>query len=159
MGNREAIDSKKIYALAAEFAKDGKTWHTKADEKTKDLSVEEFVMLIGFTYIELMVGSGLLPKTLKKEMLNKINTQLQRLATELKQYREFYKLHIQFLKASEQVRVDLIKAINSFDDEKALQQALLLADMSESHIAGSHTFTTRYTERSRNDTVDSGAAE
>ena len=159
MEHRDTIDSKKIYAMAVEFASQGKTLHSNSSEISNGLTVEEQVMLIAFTYIELMGASGFLPETIKKDKLGRINTQLQKLAKELQQYREFYKLHIQFLKDSEQVRVDLIKSINAFDDEKALQQALLLADMSESHIAQSHTFTTRYKERKQNGgKVDSGAA-
>lgn len=158
MEHRDTIDSKKIHSMAVEFASQGKTWHANSSEIINGLTIEEQVLLIAFTYIELMGASGFLPEIIKKDKLGRINTQLQRLAKDLEQYRDFYTRHIQWLKESEQLRVDLIKSINAFDDEKALQQALLLADMSESHIANSHTFTTRYKERSRNDTVDSGAA-
>lgn len=146
---KELIDKTKIHKLAVELAADGKLFHRNTDEHMKGLVFEEQAMLLSFVYIELLFNAGMIPKEKRNQLSRVINTQVQDYARSFRQYREFAQRQIKLTKATDEKRIELVHSLKSYEDEKALQQALELIDMYEFGIAESRIYENIYLNRER----------
>lgn len=144
---KELIDKIKIHNIAVELAGEGKLFCRNTDERMQGLSFEEQTMLIAFMYTELLFNDGMIPKATRNQMLRVINTQVQNYARDFQQYKEFSAREIKLVRKTELKRVELAKALNIFDDEKALQLALQLIDIYQFGIAESHIYEDIYLNR------------
>ncbi len=141
---KEQIDKAEIYNKAAQLAGQGGMFAGNTSEIRKGMLPEEETMLLAFTYIELMYKSGCIPKGCRNDLLRAVNTKIQTLAEELKQYRAFSKRQIEFVKITEAKRTLLAKLLRKNDNESSLLQALELIDLYQFGIAESHIYENLY---------------
>lgn len=150
------IDNKKIYEQACENILQGDV--NFKEHECGSMTVEERVMLIAFTYIELMYSKGFFPIKTRNQLIRVINTKLQSYASEIERYRYYSKLQIEWVDKTDEMRAELTKAIKNFDDDLALQLAISLIDMYQSNIANSRILTEIYLNRGEPNEVESGGA-
>lgn len=137
---KELIDKHKMLEIAIENANNSKHFFTNADEIIQGMSVEEQLMMLGFTYARLISKNAPMPKETVNELLVSINTKVQEIARENQQYKEFSKMQIELIKPTEDARVQLIHQLNGGDFKNALKTACKLLDIYCFGIAKSHLY-------------------
>lgn len=149
MTHDELIDKHKILEIAIENVNKGKAFFENTNKLLSGFSIEEKLMLLGFTYVRLLSKTAPIPKDTIRNMLVSINTTVQNLASENKQYKEYSKRQIELVKETETKRVELAHSLKNGNDEKALQLALALIDLYQFGIAKSTIYEDIYSNRSK----------
>ena len=134
---KEQIDKVKILDIALENAKKCKTSQTSTEEAMYGLAVEEQLLMLGLTYIILLQPQAHLSEEVVKGLMDTMNANCQRIATDLNRYRDYSKKQIALIMPTNQLRTDFVKQINAGQFDTALATACKLIDIYEFGIAGS----------------------
>lgn len=136
----ELVDKHKILEMAVENASNGKHFIENSNVITQGLSIEEELMLLGFTYVRLLSKTVPMPKDAVKGLLVSINTKVQSIAKDNQRYKEFSKKQIELIKITDEISVQLVHQLNNGDFDSALKTACRLLDIYSFGVAESHIY-------------------
>lgn len=136
----ELVDKHKILEMAVENANNGKHFIENSNIIMQGLSLEEEMMLLGFTYVRLLSKTVPMPNDAVKGLLVSINTKVQSIAKDNQRYKEFSKKQIELIKITDEISVQLVHQLNNGDFDSALKTACRLLDIYSFGVAESHIY-------------------
>lgn len=140
MAKNELINKHKILEMAVENANQGEMFVQNANKALAGLSIEEQIMMLGFTYVRLLSNITPMSKETVRQLLCAVNTTVQNIAQENQQYREYTKRQIEMIPITENASVEMMHQLNAKDFETALETACKLLDIYSFGIAGSYIY-------------------